>query len=136
MTQAKCDNCENVFEEDDLNIPKRLHERLTAGGVVPSGECPICGSLAYPLKGYWFKKEWADDLDGGAKVAAFVNAHVITLVDSDDIEVDTAGDAIDLALAAVMVCSENEKDVLENLDYVIRELQIVRNNISGEVEND
>ena len=48
----QCDNCGwkgkpkiNAFAD----IPN-LFERLDPGGVVPSGECPECGALCYPIK--------------------------------------------------------------------------------------
>ena len=45
---ARCDDCGKIWPEDELKEPKRLSERLDPGGVVPSGECPDCGALAYP----------------------------------------------------------------------------------------
>jgi len=54
-----CDNCEAVFFKDHLGYWERdeeptllediegLNQRLTPGGVVPSGECPLCGALTY-----------------------------------------------------------------------------------------
>lgn len=50
MTTYTCDNCEHICEGDDLlslwDAPE-LSSRLTPGGVVPDGCCPICGSFAY-----------------------------------------------------------------------------------------
>lgn len=48
-----CDNCGRTFKHHELkidNIPDipNLFERLTPGGIVPSGECPACGALVYP----------------------------------------------------------------------------------------
>jgi hypothetical protein len=45
-----CDNCCKHWDADELKDIEDLHERLEAGGVVPSGECPECGSLCYPLQ--------------------------------------------------------------------------------------
>lgn len=45
---AECADCGRSFDVDDLAEPKRLQERLDPGGVVPAGECPECGALAYP----------------------------------------------------------------------------------------
>lgn len=50
--QCKCDNCGHVCDEDDLNEPAHLHERLDRplddpDCIVPAGECPKCGALSY-----------------------------------------------------------------------------------------
>ena len=48
-----CDNCGQRYDHEDQlkhvfpDIPGLL-ERLEPGGVVPAGECPACGALAYP----------------------------------------------------------------------------------------
>lgn len=52
--KCECDDCDWIGPESDLrcelgDIPD-LCERLDPGGVVPSGECPECGALAYPVK--------------------------------------------------------------------------------------
>lgn len=44
----KCDNCDWVGKPAELNDIKDLWERITAGGTVPTGECPKCGAFAYP----------------------------------------------------------------------------------------
>lgn len=45
-----CDNCGNICTDEQLITPiPHLAERLYPGGTVPSGECPECGSLAYPV---------------------------------------------------------------------------------------
>lgn len=49
----KCDNCSRLWVEEALahvfpDIPD-LGERLSPGGVVPSGDCPSCGAFVYPL---------------------------------------------------------------------------------------
>jgi hypothetical protein len=48
--QARCDDCGRTWPIGDLAEPKRLSERLDPGGVVPAGECPDCGALAYPVR--------------------------------------------------------------------------------------
>lgn len=59
MGRHRCDNCGTEYEEEDLEdagkfgldaIPD-LTQRLDAGGLVPSGECPDpeCGALVYPV---------------------------------------------------------------------------------------
>ncbi len=50
----ECDNCEWQGTEEELGATlhqiHHLAERLDVGGIVPGGECPDCGALAY-LKG-------------------------------------------------------------------------------------
>jgi len=48
--KAKCDNCESIFEDDDLKTIEEFHTRVECGGVVPAGQCPKCGALAYKIK--------------------------------------------------------------------------------------
>lgn len=48
---CSCDNCdwqgaESMLSADTASTPD-LAARLDAGGVVPAGECPVCGALAY-----------------------------------------------------------------------------------------
>lgn len=52
-TRCECGNCEWTGPESKLgcelgDVPD-LYERLDPGGVVPAGECPECGALAYPV---------------------------------------------------------------------------------------
>lgn len=47
MAQTSCDNCDFTGDEDTLDDIEDLAERLTPGGVVPAGQCPSCGALAY-----------------------------------------------------------------------------------------
>lgn len=47
MTLTQCDNCRSLWSLDRLAPVDRLAERLDPGGVVPAGECPECGALAY-----------------------------------------------------------------------------------------
>ena len=54
MTEYECGNCGRYFKEDQLvhvfpDIPD-LAQRVEPGGVVPAGECPECGALAYPRR--------------------------------------------------------------------------------------
>lgn len=47
----KCDNCECTGEpEIELADIPDLFQRIEPGGVVPSGECPECGALCYPVE--------------------------------------------------------------------------------------
>ena len=45
-----CDSCSLVHTAEALNGINGLAERLEPGGVVPSGECPDCGALCYPVE--------------------------------------------------------------------------------------
>ncbi len=47
---SRCDNCNKVHSEETLVEAKNLSMRTDPGGTVPSGECPDCGALAYPIK--------------------------------------------------------------------------------------
>lgn len=80
-----------------------------------------------------FKEEWTDGLDGSEKIAVNVNLKAAALDGNETIGVDDTGDAIDLALAVIMMEGGFAPDVLANLDYVINQLLIVRHNISREV---
>ena len=46
-----CDNCQKTWEDEELAEIHDPVERIDPGGVVPSGECPECGALCYPVKG-------------------------------------------------------------------------------------
>ena len=49
-----CENCGRKWTDGDLNVRwpniPDLHERLDPGGTVPSGECPDCRALVYPVE--------------------------------------------------------------------------------------
>jgi len=45
----QCDDCEEIHHAVELNDIENFSARVTAGATVPSGECPSCGSLCYPL---------------------------------------------------------------------------------------
>lgn len=51
---CRCDNCGHEMWESSLLYPlselEDLAERLTPGGIVPSGECPNCDCLIYPIE--------------------------------------------------------------------------------------
>lgn len=47
---SRCDNCGKVHLEENLAEAKHLSMRTEPGGTIPSGECPDCGALCYPLK--------------------------------------------------------------------------------------
>ena len=46
----ECDNCGTIWHGDSLLDIQDYFQRIEAGGVVPSGECPDtkCGALCYP----------------------------------------------------------------------------------------
>ncbi len=44
---CECDNCGDQSQPIPLNQCEGLAERLDADGVVPSGECPVCGAFMY-----------------------------------------------------------------------------------------
>lgn len=45
-----CDNCDGRWRGEDLQIIADFQERVTPGCPCPSGECPTCGALCYPVK--------------------------------------------------------------------------------------
>lgn len=52
QVKSQCDNCGTVWADVQLTVPiLDLGERVDAGGVVPSGECPDpeCRALCYPF---------------------------------------------------------------------------------------
>ena len=49
-TRHKCDNCDWIGPKTKLDTIEDPSSRLTPGGVVPSGQCPKCGALAYQLE--------------------------------------------------------------------------------------
>ena len=49
---AACDNCRLYCTVSELHPIADLEQRLDPGGVVPAGQCPHCGALAY-LKTEW-----------------------------------------------------------------------------------
>ena len=57
----RCDNCDEVFDADDLKDIENMLQRIEPGGMVPSGECPDpeCGALCYPDEGP--RDPWGDD---------------------------------------------------------------------------
>ncbi|KKN24117.1 hypothetical protein LCGC14_0898060 [marine sediment metagenome] len=45
-----CDNCSREHKAAALHGIANLFDRLEPGGTVPSGECPECGALCYPVE--------------------------------------------------------------------------------------
>lgn len=48
--KSKCDNCENIFRDEQLSSIEDFHIRVEPGNEVPSGECPDCGALCYIIR--------------------------------------------------------------------------------------
>ncbi len=46
---CKCDDCGRHYRSSELRDIADIHQRLTPGGIVPAGECPDCGALAYEV---------------------------------------------------------------------------------------
>ena len=47
---CQCANCRHIWNVNYLNEIKDFHQRVQAGQVVPGGECPECGALAYLIE--------------------------------------------------------------------------------------
>lgn len=45
-----CDCCCKTWTAGELEDIQDLYERLEPGNTVPSGDCPECGGLCYPLE--------------------------------------------------------------------------------------
>lgn len=45
----RCDGCGKLWSPQDVKNIRDLWERVQSGDIVPSGECPECDSLCYPL---------------------------------------------------------------------------------------
>lgn len=50
---ARCDNCGEVYQQDDLDDIRRYHERVAEGEEEPVGQCPSadCGALCHLIPG-------------------------------------------------------------------------------------
>lgn len=49
-TKSQCDNCNHTVDAGmEAEISGDIWQRIEAGGIVPSGECPECGALMYPV---------------------------------------------------------------------------------------
>ncbi len=57
----ECDSCPWAGPAAELAPIADLHRRVDPGGIVPSGECPKCGALAYPLE----RQRWLFTMTGG-----------------------------------------------------------------------
>lgn len=50
FTLSVCENCQKMHSEESLVEIKNFDQRVAAGEIVPSGECPDCGSLCHLYK--------------------------------------------------------------------------------------
>jgi len=85
---VKCDDCDWTGTAGQTEMISDIQERLTPGGVVPAGQCPECGALAYPIQD---GKEAAkpDDSDDPQQPELVELARSVFADGSDnDIEVD------------------------------------------------
>ncbi|SRR6266700_33880 len=48
--QNQCANCGRRWSESYLTEVKNLHQRVSPGEIMPSGECPVCGALCHPIE--------------------------------------------------------------------------------------
>lgn len=58
----ECGNCGAYWPFESLNDIHKLYERVQPGEIMPSGECPKCGSLCHPVES---DKTVEDKDDGG-----------------------------------------------------------------------
>jgi hypothetical protein len=51
--RTRCQNCEEVYREGELDDIRRYHERVAPGEVEPEGQCPAadCGALCHLIPG-------------------------------------------------------------------------------------
>jgi len=48
--QSICQNCERVWNDDELFEVKDLTLRVAPGDPMRSGECPECGAVCHPVQ--------------------------------------------------------------------------------------
>ena len=72
----KCDNCEEVWHGTALKDIEDLSERIEPGGVVPSGECPVCQALCYPCT------------NAVVQAKGYCNIHKAYVIYSEDDDID------------------------------------------------
>jgi hypothetical protein len=47
--QHECQNCAELWGEEELKEIKDIFQRVAPGEPMPSGECPECGALCHPV---------------------------------------------------------------------------------------
>ncbi len=50
QSRHRCANCQCEWTGQDLEPIRDINERVLPGGVVPSGECPLCNCICFPLE--------------------------------------------------------------------------------------
>lgn len=61
---VKCGDCQWTGKGEDLAVMLEFEGRVSAGEIVPAGECPKCGALAHLAK----RPRWRrGGLDAGAR---------------------------------------------------------------------
>jgi hypothetical protein len=62
---STCGNCDWKGQPDiELTEIPDLNQRLEPGSTVPSGECPKCAALCYPLSFHLIGKRWFNGREG------------------------------------------------------------------------
>jgi len=117
----RCENCGAVHAQPDLKVVEDYSMRVEPGNPAPSGECPDCGALCYPLEeqGYFdpFQKLVLETYAGGE--------HAELTVD----RIDDCGDTLLTFLLYELSDSEgcdSFENAVARLDTAIRELEDVR----------
>lgn len=49
-SKHRCDDCRAIVLGSDLLPIVDIEQRIEPGNMVPSGECPRCSALCYPMK--------------------------------------------------------------------------------------
>lgn len=60
MSHSMCQNCGEIWPNDDLGVPRRLTQRVAPGEPHPSGECPDCGALCQPVPEDNIERDWPE----------------------------------------------------------------------------
>jgi len=85
----ECNNCGMIWHWDSLLDIQDYFQRVEAGGVVPSGECPACdcGALCYPSKPHAKKYRTRQGLGWG-----YCSEHGEFKMDSEETECPACDD--------------------------------------------
>lgn len=126
----KCGNCDARVKAKDLLDIEDIGQRLTAGDMVPSGECPDCGALCYPASGNDpLPATVVVTVSGGTADAQVLppNGDVrVILIDFDDLEdPETSADEIRELLDQVKQLPGNSKAAKafrKNQEQALREI--------------
>ena len=80
-----------------------------------------------------FKPEWAKRMDGGT---AYVSRRVAAMVEQACVDVERdkdVGSAIDFALCVVCLNAATKERAIQDIDYIIEQLTIARNNMKADI---